>query len=108
LHKDAKPMKSPTALTHRSAPPLAIPPPTCLECGHVMRIVALEPHFSFNFLDVLEYKCECSATLRFSVARWNESFPSPAIGLCAFAAPSAAQILNVFHWRGDDPRLSDR
>ena len=69
LHKDAEPMKSPTALTHRSAPPLAIPPPTCLECGHVMRIVALEPHFSFNFLDVLEYKCECSATLRFSVAR---------------------------------------
>jgi hypothetical protein len=34
-----------------------------------MRIVALEPHFSFNFLDVEKYECACSATLSFSVAR---------------------------------------
>jgi hypothetical protein len=62
-------MKSLNASTRHSAPRLAVPLPTCPECGHAMRIVAIEPHFSFNFLDVQKYECECSATLSFSVAR---------------------------------------
>jgi prepilin signal peptidase PulO-like enzyme (type II secretory pathway) len=62
-------MKSLTAPARHTAPRLAVPPPTCPECGHVMRIVAIEPHFSFHFLDVQKYQCECSATLSFSVAR---------------------------------------
>ena len=62
-------MKSLTAPTRHSAPRLAVPLPTCPECGHVMRIVAIEPHFNFHFLDVQKYECECSATLSFSVAR---------------------------------------
>jgi len=34
-----------------------------------MKIVAIEPHFNFHFLDIQKYQCECSATLSFSVAR---------------------------------------
>ena len=63
-------MKSLTAPARQPAPrPAVPPPPTCPECGHVMRIVAIEPHFNFSFLDVQKYQCECSATLSFSVAR---------------------------------------
>jgi hypothetical protein len=69
---DDKVMKSVAAPPRHVAPRLAVPPPpppTCPECGHVMKIVAIEPHFNFHFLDIQKYQCECSATLSFSVAR---------------------------------------
>jgi hypothetical protein len=54
---------------HRSRPQPLAPLPTCPACGHAMKLVSLEPHFNFNFLDIENYQCECSATLSFSVAR---------------------------------------
>jgi hypothetical protein len=48
---------------------LLAPSPTCPACGLTMRLVTLEPHFNFAFLDIEKYQCKCSATLSFSVAR---------------------------------------
>ena len=54
---------------HRFRPQPLAPLPTCPACGRTMKLMSLEPHFSFNFLDIENYQCECSATLSFSVAR---------------------------------------
>jgi hypothetical protein len=57
------------ATSEHRLPPFLAPPPTCPACGLAMRLIALEPHFNFHFLDVEKYQCECSTTLSFSVAR---------------------------------------
>jgi hypothetical protein len=42
--------------------------PKCDTCGHIMRLVGLEPHVKREFLSVHTYKCSCGETSVVEVA----------------------------------------